>query len=111
MEVIKVKYPQKNEHYSLELCQQRNGDILTTLGTVFLEKGTRIPAEGFSRHPFNEVSIITKGCIEMISEEGTVLGYLTKGTAVYISAKEPQAGNVLEDTELIYVLNQKIEGD
>lgn len=102
-----IVYPNKEEHYSKELLSVINNDVATTFGTVFLKKGSRIPEKGFSKHPFNEVSIITEGCIEMLNEDETVAGYLKKGMAVYVNALEPQAGNVLEDTKLIYVLNQK----
>ncbi|WP_103070214.1 hypothetical protein [Aquimarina sediminis] len=109
MKLKKITYPKIKEHYNNELLSHTNKGITTTLGTVFLKKGTRIPEEGFSCHPFNEVSIITKGCIEMLNKDGSVLAYLKTGTAIYINALEPQAGNVLEDTKLIYVLNQKSE--
>ena len=108
MELKKIAYPAKNEYYNNELLTQTNAGITTSFGTVFLKKGTRIPEKGFSKHPFNEVSIITEGCIEMLNEDGTVANYLKKGMAVFINALEPQAGNVLEDTKLIYVLNQKV---
>lgn len=106
MKLVEIVYPKDQEYYNKELITQENNGIKTICGTVYLKKGTRIPESGFSRHPFNEVSIITKGCIEMIDENDAVLGLLKAGTAVYINAKEPQAGNVLEDTQLIYVLNQ-----
>lgn len=108
MIVKELKYPAEEEYYNNELLTQINDGIKTIFGTVFLKKGSRIPEKGFSRHPFNEVSIITKGCLEMIDEADNVIGYLKAGTAVYINALEPQAGNVLEDTELIYVINQKV---
>ena len=107
MKVKKITYPKSNEHYNKELLSEVNQGIKTTLGTVFLKKGTRIPNQGFSKHPFNEVSMIMKGCIEMLNEDGSTKGYLKKGHAVYINALEAQAGNVLEDTTLIYVLNEK----
>ena len=108
MKIKQIIYPKENEHYNNELLSISNAGVITTFGTVYLKKGSRIPEEGFSCHPFNEVSIITEGCIEMLNEDGTVSGYLKKGTAVFINALEPQAGNVLEDTKLIYVLNQKV---
>jgi hypothetical protein len=107
MKLKQIIYPKEQEHYNNELLSVTNAGVTTMFGTVFLKKGTRIPEAGFSKHPFNEVSIITDGCIEMLNEDGTVSGYLKKGTAVFINALEPQAGNVLEDTKLIYVLNQK----
>ena len=105
MKLTSIAYPEKEAHYNKVLLSETNAKTTTTLGTVFLKKGTRIPNKGFSRHPFNEISIIIEGCIEMLHEDNTVAGYLKKGTAVYINALEPQAGNVLEDTKLIYVLN------
>lgn len=107
MKLKRLIYPKEKEYYNNKLLSHTNAGVVTTFGTVFLKKGTRIPENGFSKHPFNEVSIIIEGCIEMINEDRTVLGYLKKGTAVYINALEPQAGNVLEDTKLIYILNQK----
>jgi quercetin dioxygenase-like cupin family protein len=106
MELKELIYPKGNEPYNNELFSHSNGGVTTTFGTVFLKKGTRIPEQGFSKHPFNEVSIVTKGLIEMIDENDRVIGKLQQGVAVYINAGEPQAGNVLMDTELIYVLNQ-----
>ncbi len=107
MKIKELIYPKGEEYYNNEVLSHTNAGIVTTFGTVFLKKGTRIPENGFSRHPFNEVSIIIEGCIEMINEGGSISGYLKKGNAVYINALEPQAGNVLEDTKLIYILNQK----
>jgi hypothetical protein len=106
MEIKKITYSTEEEHYNTELLTYTNEGITTIFGTVFLKKGARIPEEGFSKHPFNEVSIITEGCIEMLNEDGSISGYLKEGTAVYINALEPQAGNVIEDTKLIYVINQ-----
>ncbi len=107
MKITKITYPNPNEPYNKELLLENNQGITTTLGTVFLKKGTRIPESGFSKHPFNEVSIITKGCIEMLQEDESIRGYLKAGDAIYINAMEAQAGNVLEDTTLIYVLNER----
>ena len=106
MKIKDISYPKNDEHYSKELLSETHNGIRTTLGTVFLKKGTRLPETGFSRHPFNEVSIITQGHIEMINEAEQVIGHLKAGTAVYIHAGEPQAGYVKEDTTLIYVLNE-----
>ncbi|MBC6400063.1 MAG: hypothetical protein GDA51_08585 [Ekhidna sp.] len=106
MEIKTITYPKENDYYNKELIKQTNEGITTICGTVFLKKGSRIPAEGFSTHPFNEISIIIKGCIEMLNEDHSVKGYLKEGMVVHINASEPHAGNVLEDTKLIYVLNQ-----
>ena len=109
MNLKSISFPNSEEYYNKELIKEINNGIETTMGTVFLQKGTRIPEEGFSTHPFNEVSIVVEGCIEMLNEDGSVLGYFEEGSAIYIKAFEPQAGNVLRDTKIIYVLNQTLE--
>ena len=40
----------------------------------------------------------------MLKQDGSILGYLKTGDVVYIKALEAQAGNVLEDTKIIYTL-------
>lgn len=109
MDKKEITYPTPEEYYNKELVNTSNGSVRTICGTVFLKKGTRIPETGFSKHPFNEVSIIIEGCIKMLNEKNLPIGKLEKGQLVYINSGEPQAGYVLEDTKLIYVLNQKID--
>lgn len=106
MELKKITYPSSEEYYNKELISKTNDGINTICGTVFLKKGTRIPETGFSTHPFNEVSIIIEGCIEMLNQDNMPIDKIEKGQVVYINSGEAQAGNVLEDTKLIYVLNQ-----
>lgn len=108
MELKKITYPSGNDYYNKELISKTNDGINTKCGTVFLKKGTRIPETGITRHPFNEISIIIKGSIEMLDEEDVPIGKLEKGDVIYINAGEAQAGKVLKDTKLLYVLNQKL---
>ncbi|WP_420600918.1 hypothetical protein [Flagellimonas sp.] len=104
MEVKKITYPKPNEHYNKSLFHVQKEQTEFQMGTVYLKKGSRIPEEGFTRHPSHEISIIQRGNIEMLNENGSIRGYLKSGDVVYLEAFEPQAGNVLEDTELIYIL-------
>ncbi len=106
MEIKKISYPKPFEHYNKSILHIKKEGLDIQFGTVFLKKGTRIPEKGFTKHPSHEISIIIEGCIEMLSEEGHSIGKLEKGNVVYINAGEAQAGNVLEDTKIIYVLNQ-----
>ena len=46
----------------------------------------------------------------MLNEDGSVKGYLTSGDVVYIQKLEAQAGNVMEDTSLIYTLINHTHG-
>ena len=106
MKLEVISFPDENEPYNKEILRNVNSGIETTMGTVFLREGTRIPKHGFSRHPFNEISMVIEGCIEMLNEDGSAFGLLEEGTVVSINALEPQAGNVLRDTKLIYVINK-----
>ena len=71
---------------------------------MYLKKGTRIPEKGFTKHDSHEISIIQEGKIEMLNEDGSIKGYLEKGDVVYIEALQAQAGKVLKDTQLMYIL-------
>lgn len=104
MEIKKITYPLQDEYYNKSILHIKNEKLEIQFGTVFLKKGTRIPEKGFTKHPSHEISIIQKGKIEMINEDGSSKGYLQTGDVIYIKALEAQAGNVLEDTSLIYTL-------
>ncbi len=104
MEVKKITYPLPEEHYNKSLFHIQKEPVEFQMGTVYLKKGTRIPEVGFTRHSSYEISIIQKGNIEMLNEDGSIKGYLKSGDVVYLEAFEAQAGNVLEDTKLIYML-------
>jgi len=104
MELKKIAYPAKNEHYNKLLFQVKRDGVDFQFGTVFLKKGTRIPEKGFTKHSSHEISIIQKGKIEMLHEDGSIRGYLQEGDVVYIEALEAQAGNIIEDTSIIYTL-------
>lgn len=104
MEIKKITYPLPEDHYNKSLFHVKNGSTEFQFGTVFLPKGTRIPEKGVTKHPSHEISIIQKGKIEMLDEDGSIKGYLQTGDVVHIKAFEAQAGNILEDTSLIYIL-------
>ncbi len=104
MEMKKITYPLPDEHYNKSLFHIQKEQVEFQFGTVFLKKGTRIPEVGFTRHPSHEISIIQQGNIEMLNEDGSIKGYLKSGDVVYLEAFEAQAGNILEDTKLLYML-------
>jgi hypothetical protein len=100
----KITYPLHDEYYNKSIFHIKNEKIEIQFGTVFLKKGTRIPENGFTRHESHEISIIQKGKIEMLHEDGSLKGYIQGGDVIYIEALEAQAGNVIEDTSIIYSL-------
>ena len=104
MEIKQIIYPSSEEDYNKPFFTIKNEQVDFQFGTVFLQKGTRIPEKGFTKHDSHEISIIQKGKIEMLNEDGSVKGYLKTGDVVYINVLEAQAGNILEDTQLMYTL-------
>ena len=104
METKRIEFPLPSEHYNKLLFNIQKEGMAFQLGTVRLAKGTRLPETGFTRHPEHEISIVQKGKIEMLNEDGGVMSYLNTGEVVYIEALEAQAGNILENTEIIYFL-------
>lgn len=100
----RINFPKDGDVYNKLLFKIEDTNLDIQFGTVFLKKGTRIPKKGFTKHPQHEISIIQEGKIAMLNEDETIKGYIQKGEVVYIKALEAQAGNVLEDTKIIYVL-------
>lgn len=106
MEIKKVVFPKPDEAYNKPILVIQNDEVDIQYGTVLLKKGTRIPEKGFSKHPQYEISYVVSGNIELLNEDGSIKGYLKAGDAVYVEAFEAQAGNVLEETRIIYTLIQ-----
>ena len=104
MELKKITYPLQNEYYNKSIFHIKNEKLEIQFGTVFLKKGTRIPENGFTKHDSHEISIIQKGKIEMLHEDGSLKRYIQGCDVIYIEALEAQAGNVIEDTSIIYTL-------
>lgn len=92
------------ENRQKALFEIENETLSINYGTVILKKGIRIPETGFTQHPQHEISYLVEGKIQTLNPDGTNGEILTTGDAVYIEALEAQAGIVLEDTKIIYVL-------
>ncbi|MEM6768298.1 MAG: hypothetical protein AAF655_25395 [Bacteroidota bacterium] len=105
MEIKKLTFPDSSEDRQRVLFTfKAHPEVGVNYGTVFLKKGTRIPEKGVSRHPQHEISFIQRGSIKMVDEQDMEIGLLKEGDIIYLQALEPQAGYVLEDTRIIYML-------
>lgn len=104
MKIKKISFPTSEDFYNKSIFNIKIDRVEFQFGTVFLKKGTRIPEKGYTRHDRHEISIIQKGKIEMLNKDNAAIGFLKTGDVIYIDALEAQAGNVIEDTELIYTL-------
>lgn len=104
MKIKKLSFPKPEEERQRVIFDFQKENCGINFGTVFLSKGIRIPEKGFTRHPQCEISYIQVGKIQIIHPDGSFGGYLESGDVVRISPNEPQAGIVMEDTKIIYVL-------
>jgi hypothetical protein len=102
VKTLKLTYPLVGENYLKQLTEISTGDVILKLGTVFLKAGTRLPSTGLKANPEHEISIITEGCIKAITTNGEKM--LRKGEMVQFSANEMQAGEVIEDCKIIWIL-------
>lgn len=85
-----------------QLVEIQEGEIHFRMGTVFLPKGSRLPKEGMKSNPEHEISIVLEGRIRAITKDGErVVG---KGELVQFAPNEMQAGEVLEDCRIVWVL-------
>lgn len=104
MQLEKIIYPKAKEYHNRVLLNIQKNGIEIQVGTVFLSEGSRIPNQGFTQHEEEEISIMVKGKIAMLRHDGSVKNILTAGKIVYIESGELHAGNVIEDTKIIYLL-------
>lgn len=102
MRVTPLRYPAPGEGYLKQLLEIADGAARCRLGTVFLAKGTRLPAEGMKANAEHEISIVAEGRIRAISADGErVVG---AGEIVQFAPGEMQAGEILEDCKIVWIL-------
>jgi quercetin dioxygenase-like cupin family protein len=104
MTIQKMKFPSPNEPRQKVLFDLKKESFTINYGTVLLKKGIRIPEKGFTKHPQHEISYIASGKIQMLLENGKNGPILHTGDIISLEANEAQAGIVLEDCKIIYVL-------
>jgi len=104
MEIKDIQFSTDSENRQKVIFEFNDEHTKVNYGTVFLKKGIRIPGQGFTTHEQHEISFVQSGKIQMLNEDGTELGILKTGDVIHLDPLEPQAGFVLEDTRIIYVL-------
>lgn len=104
MEIKSLQFANADEPRQKELFKFEKNGMTVNYGTIFLKKGIRIPEEGFSKHPQHEISYVQSGKIQMLNEDNSYAEILKTGDVISLEALEPQAGIVLEDTKIIYLL-------
>jgi hypothetical protein len=101
MEVYQLTYPRPEENYLKKLVEIEDKTILK-MGTCFFKAGSRIPEIGLKANSEHEISIIMEGSLKAISETGERI--IKTGEIVKFKPNEMQAGEILEDCKIIWIL-------
>jgi quercetin dioxygenase-like cupin family protein len=83
------------------LVTARSQSAEIQVGTAFLPKGTRVPAEGLNAYPNHEISFLLEGCIE--GEVNGAACRFNAGDVVHMIPNETQWGIAVEDTLIYYI--------
>ncbi|MCX7173178.1 MAG: hypothetical protein NT159_04475 [Proteobacteria bacterium] len=102
MNVLQLQYPGPQDGHLKQLLEIKEGAVHFRMGTVFLPKGARLPADGMKANPEHEISMVTEGRIKAITQDGERI--VGKGEVVQFAPGEMQAGEVLEDCKIVWVL-------
>jgi len=110
MELAKLDYPSgAPDDYLKELFSHEGSNFHLQYGTAFLKKGVRTPFEGdWTKHDQSKIVCILKGNVQLKLEaqnKGIVI--LKPGDLFKVDKFEGHAGEILEDTQLIYVMYGK----
>jgi len=104
MDIKQIQFSTDDKNRQTVLFDINDKNVKINYGTVVLKKGVRIPEQGFTKHSQHEISFIQSGKIKMLNEDETELGILRTGDVIHLNPLEPQAGIVLENTKIIYLL-------
>jgi quercetin dioxygenase-like cupin family protein len=102
MNVLQLQYPEPEDGHLKQLLEIKEGTVHCRMGTVYLPKGARLPAEGMKANPEHEISLVMAGRIKAITKDGERI--VGTGEIVQFAPGEMQAGEVLEDCQIVWVL-------
>ncbi len=99
-----LTYPTPPE-YLKEIFTSSAANFDLQFGSVFLAKGTRIPESDWTRHDQAKIVYLVAGKVNLYLEEQPDFKKIIKtGDTFMVEKYEAHYGEVLEDTQLIFVL-------
>ncbi len=102
MTTYTIQYPKEEESRLKQLLSTPALRGTLRVGTVFIKAGSRIPVKGMKANKELEISIIMEGSIKAITHTGEKI--LRTGNLVVFEPDEMQAGEVLEDCKILWML-------
>ena len=109
MKIEKLTYPIPPE-YLKEVFVKATPEFELQFGSVFLKKGTQIPEKDWTRHNQVKIVYIVSGKTMLFTEKDSDFKQLVQGGDTFMVEKhEAHRGEILEDTQLIFVLFGKKE--
>ena len=104
MKFEKLTYPIPPEYLKDIFTQSTNAFDLQ-FGSVFLTKGTRIPETGWTRHDQAKIVYLVSGKTNLYLEKHAGFKQRVQtGDTFMVEKYEEHYGEVLEDTQIIFVL-------
>lgn len=106
MEIFKLRYPQNNDGYLIDLLQKKLDDNTEfRVGTVSLKKGEILAKKTF---PWQEVSLIISGKCRVTDTQDKEY-IMNANEFIFIEKKEIRMTECLEETKIIFFLYRKIK--
>lgn len=100
MELKKLTFPKKGEHYLKYLFKKKEEGITVECGSVFLNKGEILP---FKTLDSNEISLLISGKL-LVYTKGDQKIEMNSGDLIYIHKDEIRETETLEDSEILFFL-------
>lgn len=100
MKVVRMRDPRGDALTEALLQLRTDGPARLEMGTALLRAGTRVPAEGESRHAGTEISYVVRGIVDVVNPDGVTR--IAAGDLVVVPADEWHYSLVVEEAALIY---------
>ncbi|HAT79960.1 MAG TPA: hypothetical protein DCS17_00625 [Flavobacterium sp.] len=100
MELKKLTFPKKGEHYLSYIFQKKKDGISVDCGSVFLKKGEILPYKTLDS---NEISLLISGKIWVYTKDNQKFE-MNPGDLIYIDKEEIRETETIEDSEVLFFL-------
>jgi len=100
MELKKLTFPKKGEHYLKYIFQKQEDGVTVDCGSVFLKKGEILPYKTLES---NEISLLISGKLLVYTKDNQKTE-MNPGDLIYIHKDEIRETETIEDSEVLFFL-------